>query len=501
MKSEPPDVLVPQSAQDPPGSQPHVFRTIIEPFRIKAVERIRMSTEVQRAQLIEHYGYNVFRLHADDVLIDLLTDSGTGAMSAAQWSALMRGDESYAGSPSYYRFESAVRELTGFPHVIPTHQGRAAERILFSVLCKKGDVVPNNTHFDTTRANIEYLGASAVDIPCAEAADHESDFPFKGNMDVRALTRLFEDVGPERIPLVVMTVTNNSGGGQPASLQNLKEVAAVCQHFGRPLYLDACRIAENAYFIKLQEEGQSERSVREIVAEMCALADGCTMSAKKDGLVNIGGFLATRNAEIARQERDLLILTEGYPTYGGLAGRDLEAIAVGLSEVVEEDYLHYRITSTRYLGDHLTREGVPILQPPGGHAIYIDATAFAPHLHALELPGISLSVDLYVLSGIRSVEIGTAMFGKHDAETGEEHPATQELVRLAIPRRVYTQSHIDYVVEAVVELHRRRESLRPFRIVEQAPFLRHFTARFAPTSSDGSRTGKEKSPQETRRVR
>jgi tryptophanase len=477
------DAKKPGSMMDGPGSQPYRFRTIIEPFRIKSVERIGMTTPQQRAHLIEHFDYNMFRLPADDVLIDLLTDSGTGAMSAAQWSAIMRGDESYAGSPSYYRFESAVRDLMGFPHVIPTHQGRAAERILFSVLCRKGDVVPNNTHFDTTRANVEYLGATAVDLPCAEAADRESDFPFKGNMDVEALVKLFDDIGPERVPLVVMTVTNNTGGGQPVSLKNLKEVAAVCRSYKRPLYLDACRIAENAYLIKLRERGQSDRPVRDIVADLCALADGCTMSAKKDGLVNIGGFLATRNAEIARQERDLLILTEGYPTYGGLAGRDLEAIAVGLSEVVEEDYLHYRITSTRYLGEHLTREGVPILQPPGGHAIYIDAARFAQHLQPLELPGVSLCVGLYVMAGIRAVEIGTAMFGRRDAETGEEHPATQELVRLAIPRRVYTQSHIDYVVEALAELYRRRDELRAFRIVEQAPFLRHFTARFEPAAS------------------
>lgn len=471
-----------EALMEGPG-RAHAFRTIIEPFRIKTVERIGMTTPQQRAQLIEHYGYNMFRIPAADVLIDLLTDSGTGAMSASQWSALMRGDESYAGSPSYYRFESAVRDLMGFPHVIPTHQGRAAERILFSVLCKAGDVVPNNTHFDTTRANVEYLGARAVDLPCAEAADHESDYPFKGNMDVEGLERLFEEVGRERIPLVVMTVTNNSGGGQPASLTNVKAVAAVCRKYERPLYLDACRIAENAYLIKLRERGQSERPVRDIVADLCALAEGCTMSAKKDGMVNIGGFLATRNGDIARQERDLLILTEGYPTYGGLAGRDLEAIAVGLSEVVEEDYLHYRITSTRYLGEHLAREGVPILKPPGGHAVYVDAALFAPHLRPLELPGISLCVGLYVLAGIRAVEIGTAMFGRHDPETGEEHPATQELVRLAIPRRVYTQSHIDYVVEALAELYRRRGQLRPYRIVEQAPFLRHFTARFEPTAS------------------
>ena len=462
------------------GDAPYRFSTIIEPFRIKAVERIAMTTPEERRTRLEEVGYNVFKLHSADVLIDLLTDSGTGAMSAEQWSALMRGDESYAGSPSFYSFEQAVRDLMGFPFVIPTHQGRAAERILFSVMCKRGDIVPNNTHFDTTRANIEFLGAEALDLPCSESLDPAAPHPFKGNMDVAALRRLFQERGPEHIPLVMVTVTNNSGGGQPLSLENMRAVSAVCREFGRPLYLDACRIAENAYLIKLREPGQAGRSVREIIGEMCALAAGCTFSAKKDGMANIGGFLATRDPEIARQEKDLLILTEGFPTYGGLAGRDLEAIAVGLEEVVQEDYLHYRIISTRYLGDHLTQAGVPIIQPPGGHAIYIDARGFAPHLRALDLPGISLCVDLYVLAGIRAVEIGTAMFGKHDPQSGAEQPAARELVRLAIPRRVYTQSHIDYVVEAMSELFRRRAQLRPFRIVEQAPFLRHFTATYAP---------------------
>ena len=463
-----------------PAAAPPRFHTIIEPFRIKSVERIRMTTPEERAERIQAVGYNVFRLRAEDVLIDLLTDSGTGAMSAEQWAAMMRGDESYAGSPSFYRFERTVRDLMGFPFVIPTHQGRAAERILFSVMCKPGDVVPNNTHFDTTRANVEHVGAMAVDFPCAESLDPTTDFPFKGNMDVAALEQAFERHGRERIPLVMMTVTNNSGGGQPVSLANLREVAAVCRRYDRPFYLDACRFAENAYFVKLREPGQRGRAVREIVAEMFSLADGCTMSAKKDGMVNIGGFLATRDPELARLEKDLLILTEGFPTYGGLAGRDLEAIAVGLEEVVEEDYLHYRIISTKYLGDHLVRDGVPILQPPGGHAIYLDAARFAPQLEPLDLPGVSICVDLYVLGGIRAVEIGTAMFGRHDPETGIEHPGPRELVRLAIPRRVYTQSHIDYVIEVVTELYRRRQSLRPFRFVEQEPVLRHFTASYTP---------------------
>ncbi len=455
-----------------------MFKTIIEPFRIKMVEHIRMTTESERRTLIADAGYNVFRLHSHDVLIDLLTDSGTGAMSAQQWAAMMRGDESYAGSPSFYRFEGAVQELMGFPLVIPTHQGRAAERILFSTLCKAGDIVPNNTHFDTTRANVEFCGAQAVDLPCRELADLSSEFPFKGNMDVKGLRAIFEKAGSEHIPLVMITVTNNSGGGQPVSMANMKEVAAVCRAFDRPLYLDACRISENAYFIKLRESGYAEKSVGHIVREMCDLADGCTMSAKKDAIVNIGGFLATRHAELAQQGKNLLILTEGFPTYGGLAGRDLEAMAVGLQEGMQEDYLQYRITSTGYLGDHLHQAGVPILRPPGGHAIYLDAARFVPHLQPLDLPGISLCVELYALGGIRAVEIGTAMFGKRNVETGEEEPGPRELVRLAIPRRVYTQSHVDYIVEVVEEVFRRRERLKPFRILEQAPFLRHFTAQY-----------------------
>ncbi len=458
----------------------HGFSTIIEPFRIKSVERIHMTTAGERGQKIAAAGYNVFLLAAEDVLIDLLTDSGTGAMSAEQWAALMRGDESYAGSPSFFRFARAVRDLMGFPHVIPTHQGRAAEHILFSVMCKPGDVVPNNTHFDTTRANVEKVGAVALDLPCAEAKTLDAALPFKGNMDVAGLTAAFEQHGRERIPLVMMTVTNNAAGGQPVSLENLRAVAAVCRRFERPLYLDACRFAENAYFIKLREPGQAARPVPDIVRDMCALADGCTMSAKKDGMANIGGFLATRNAALAQQEANLLILYEGFPTYGGLSGRDLEAVAVGLWEAVDEDYLEYRIASTRYLGEHLAAAGVPVVEPPGGHAVYLDARRFASHLAPWELPGISLCASLYVLAGIRAVEIGTAMMGRRDAATLKETAAPQELVRLAIPRRTYTQSHIDYVVEAVVELYRKRNDLKPFTIKEQAPFLRHFTARYAP---------------------
>ena len=456
------------------------FKTLIEPFRIKAVEPIRMTTPLERWDKIEAAGWNVFALHADDVLVDLLTDSGTGAMSSAQWAAVMRADESYAGSPSFYRFEAAVRSITGFEHVIPTHQGRAAERILFSVMCKPGDVVPNNTHFDTTRANVEFRGATALDLPCAESRDLRSSFPFKGNMDVEALERTFAEVGRERIPLVMMTVTNNSAGGQPVSLANLRAVAAVCRRHRRPLYLDAARFAENAWLVKQREPGCADMTPHQIAGAMFGLADGCTMSAKKDGMANIGGFLATRDADLARQEKDLLILTEGFPTYGGLAGRDLDAIAIGLEEALEEDYLEYRIASTRYLGDHLARAGIPIVEPPGGHAVYIDAAAFAPHLTPLDLPGISLTVELYRTGGIRGVEIGTAMFGRRDPATGAESPAPHELVRLALPRRVYTQSHVDYVIEVVAAVHERRAALEAFRFVSQAPFLRHFSARYAP---------------------
>lgn len=454
------------------------MRTIIEPFRIKSVEPIRMTTRAERETRLREAGFNVFLLKAEDVLIDLLTDSGTSAMSAAQWSALMRGDEAYAGSPSFYRFQDAVQDIFGFRHVLPTHQGRAAERILFSTMCRPGDVVPNNTHFDTTRANVEFAGARAVDLVIPEGRIPSAVHPFKGNMDVERLRALIAEIGRERIPLCMLTVTNNSGGGQPVSMRNVREVAAVCREHGIPLYIDACRFAENAYFIQLREEGYADRSPLEIARELFAHADGCTMSAKKDGLANIGGFLATNDDRLAQQERDLLILTEGFPTYGGLAGRDLEAIAVGLHEALDPDYLTYRITSTTYLGEHIAAGGVPIVQPPGGHAVYIDAAAFLPHVASLELPGQALVAELYREAGIRAVEIGTVMFGRRDPDTGEETPAPMELVRLAIPRRVYTQSHIDYVVEAVLNVWARREAIRGFRFAEQAPVLRHFTARF-----------------------
>lgn len=456
------------------------MRTIIEPFKIKAVEPIRMTTREEREERLRAAGYNVFLLHADDVLIDLLTDSGTSAMSSEQWAAVMRGDESYAGSRSFYRFERSIQNIFGFTHVLPTHQARAAERILCSVMLKKGDVVPNNSHFDTTRANIEYTGAEAVDLVIAEGRVPSARHPFKGNMDVARLEALIADVGRERIPFCMLTVTNNSGGGQPVAMANLRAVSEVCRRHQIPFYIDACRFAENAYFIKLREPGYADQSPLEIAQEMFSLADGCTMSAKKDGLANIGGFIATNDERLAAEGRNLLILTEGFPTYGGLAGRDLEAIAVGLEEALDPDYLQYRITSTAYLGEHLAREGVPIVQPPGGHAVYLDAAGFLPHIPPLELPGQALVAELYREAGIRAVEIGTVMFGKRDPATGEERPGPQELVRLAIPRRVYTQSHIDYVVEATLEVWGRRESLRGFRFTEQAPFLRHFTARFAP---------------------
>ena len=448
-------------------------KTIIEPFRIKSIEPIRWTTREQRENLLRAVHYNLFLLSADDVLIDLLTDSGTGAMSTHQWAGVMEGDESYAGSRSFDHFKRSVQDIFGFTHVIPTHQGRAAERILFNVMCRKGDVVPNNTHFDTTRANVEFVGAEAVDLQIPEARQPETRLPFKGNMDVAALEALIARVGRERIPLVMLTVTNNSGGGQPVSMENAKAVAAVCHRHGIPLYFDACRFAENAYFIKLREQGYADKTPKQIAHEMFALGDGCTMSAKKDGMANIGGFLCTNDEILARQEQNLLILTEGYPTYGGLAGRDLEAVAIGLQESLEEDYLRYRIASTAYLGNHIAEHGVPIVQPPGGHAIYIDAKAFLPHIPVQQFPGVALAAELYLEGGIRSVEIGSLMFAG---------AAQMELVRLAIPRRVYTQSHIDYVVEVILRVWERRSHIKGMRLTYEAPFLRHFTAHLEPVA-------------------
>jgi tyrosine phenol-lyase len=450
-------------------------KTIIEPFRIKSVEPIRWTTRKEREQHLRAAHYNLFLLPADDVLIDLLTDSGTGAMSTQQWAAIMLGDESYAGSRSFDHFRDSVQDIFGYQHVIPTHQGRAAERILFSVMCKKGDVVPNNTHFDTTRANIEFVGAEAADLPIPEARHPATRLPFKGNMDVAALEDLIARVGRERIPLVMLTVTNNSGGGQPVSMENARAVSAVCRKHGIPLYFDACRFAENAYFIKLREEGYAAKTPKQIAQEMFALGDGCTMSAKKDGMANIGGFLCTNDSVLAGQEKDLLILTEGYPTYGGLAGRDLEAIAVGVQESLEEDYLRYRIASTAYLGNHIAEQGVPIVQPPGGHAIYLDARAFLPHIPLEQFPGVALAAELYLEGGIRSVEIGTLMFGT---------AATMDLVRLAIPRRVYTQSHMDYVIEVILAVWKRREEIHGMHLTYEAPFLRHFTAHMEPVAAE-----------------
>ncbi len=460
------------------------FRTIIEPFRIHSTQAITFSTPEQREAALRRAGYNLFSLHADEVLIDLLTDSGTGAMSSRQWAAMMDGDESYAGSRSFYRFQDVVRELTGLKEVIPTHQGRAAERILFSVMVKPGQVVPNNTHFDTTRANIEYCGAEARDLVIPEGSIPAALHPFKGNMDVAALEATIREIGRERIPLVMVTVTNNSGGGQPVSLANLKAVRAVCDRYGIPFYLDACRFAENAYFIKVREPGYADHTPRQIAREMFALADGCTMSAKKDGLANIGGFLAMNDPDVARECRNLLILTEGFPTYGGLAGYDLEAVATGLEEVLDEDYLKYRLRSTAYLAEKAERVGVPVVQPPGGHAVYLDARALLPQIPPPHYPAQALAVELFRAGGVRGVEIGSVMFGKRHAD-GTESVAPMELVRLAVPRRTYTQSHVDYVVEVIADVARRKEQLRGYRILEQAQWLRHFTAKFEPISMVG----------------
>jgi len=455
------------------------MRTIIEPFKIKSVEPIKFTSREAREAILQRAFYNPFRIAAEDVLIDLLTDSGTSAMSSKQWAGIMDGDESYAGSRSFFRFEQMVRHLTGLKHIIPTHQGRAAERILFSIVGGKGKSIPNNTHFDTTRANVEFSGAEAVDCLNPTGLRPEVRADFKGNMDVDALERTIRAVGRDHVPLCMLTVTNNSGGGQPVSMQNIRETKALLSKYGIPLFLDACRFAENAYFIKKREPGYHEKSVREIAREMFSYVDGCTMSAKKDALVNIGGFLALNDDALAQQARNLLIVTEGFPTYGGLAGRDLEAMAQGLEEILDEDYLRYRIRSVEYLGEKLTAVGIPIVEPPGGHAIYIDAKRMLPHIPPGEYPGQAIVCELFRTGGIRSVEIGSVMFGRYDASGALISPA-MELVRLAIPRRVYTQSHIDYVVEVAEEVYRNRASLPGYRITEEAPVLRHFTAKFEP---------------------
>lgn len=449
--------------------------TIIEPFRIKSVEPLNFTTQEERREILKNAHHNLFLVHSDHVLIDLLTDSGTAAMSAKQWAGIMVGDESYAGSPSFFRFEAMTRKITGYKHIIPTHQGRAAEKILFSLLGGNGKYFVSNTHFDTTRGNIEYSGAEAVDFLTEAGKTPQLIADFKGNMDTVALEAFIQEKGAANIPLCIMTITNNSGGGQPVSMENIRETAALCRKYGIRFFIDACRFAENSYFIKLREKGYADKSVLEIAQETFALADGCTMSAKKDALVNTGGFLALGDDELALEAKNLLIITEGFPTYGGLAGRDLEAIAQGLEEVLDEDYLRYRLRSIEYMGEKLSAAGVPMILPTGGHAIYLDANAFLPQIPAKELPGVALANALYLEGGIRGVEIGSLMFGKYDADGGHVAPP-MELVRLAIPRRVYTQSHIDYVCEVIIAVFGKREQYSGYHINYQAPLLRHFTA-------------------------
>jgi len=455
------------------------MKTIIEPFRIKSVEPLRMTSVSEREFFLKKANYNLFALNSDDVLIDLLTDSGTSAMSTKQWAGIQIGDESYAGSPSFYRFERALKELAPFKHIIPTHQGRAAEKILFSILSdnKHDQIIPNNTHFDTTRANIESTGSQALDLVQQQGLDPQLDLPFKGDIDLIRLRDLLETKG-EQVPIVMLTITNNSGGGQPVSMENIRQTKALCQEFGKPLFLDACRFAENAYFIKLREVGYQDKTPKEIVQEIFSYADGMIMSAKKDALVNMGGWLALNDDDLAMKARNILILTEGFPTYGGLSGRDLEAMAVGLEEIVEEDYLHYRITSTAYFGNALDKLGIPIVKPVGGHAVYIDARAMLPHIDPHEYPGQALAIEMYLLGGIRSCEIGTVMFGQQP--DGSEKLAAMDLVRMAIPRRVYTQSHIDYCIECLAEIYANKNTLCGVSISWQPPMLRHFTCHFTP---------------------
>ncbi len=451
---------------------------IIEPFKIKSVEPINFTTPGYRRRAIEAAYYNLFLLKADDVLIDFLTDSGTAAMSSKQWAAIMDGDESYAGSRSFFKFEDRVKDITGLSYVIPTHQGRAAEKIVFTVMGGPGKVIPNNTHFDTTRANVEFSGSDAVDLPIPSALETGEYAPFKGDMDLDRLEDLIKTVGRDRIPLCMLTVTNNSVGGQPVSMKNIRETKALLSKYEIPLFLDACRFAENAFFIKQRESGYENKSVKDIAREMFSYADGCTMSAKKDALVNIGGFLALNDASLAEKARSLLIMTEGFPTYGGLAGRDLDAMAQGLDEVLDENYLKYRIRSIEYFGEKLQKSGVPVLVPTGGHAVFLDAKRFLPHIPPDAFPGQAISVELYLEGGIRSVEIGSVMFGKE--VDGHFKPAQLELVRLAVPRRVYTQSHIDFAAEAIIEVYKRRDRVPGYRMTYSPQYLRHFTAHFEP---------------------
>lgn len=455
------------------------FKTIIEPFRIKMVEPIVMSSSKQREKFLAEAHYNPFLLKSEQVIIDLLTDSGTSAMSQRQWSAMMLGDESYAGAHSWEKFEQTVHTLTGMPHILPTHQGRAAERILYSYIGKKGKYFFSNTHFDTTRANIEYSGATAIDLPTPKAKDHESDFHFKGNLDTNALEQSIAAYGAANVAAVILTITNNSGGGQPVSMENAQKVSEICKKHNILFVLDCCRIAENSYFIHHYEEGYKTKTYKAIAQEMFSLADAAIMSAKKDGLVNMGGFLALRDNKLAEECMQLLIITEGFTTYGGLSGRDMEAIAVGLEEVFSPDYLHYRISSTQYLGHNLKKMGVPVLYPIGGHAVYIDAAMLYPHIPSQEYPGQALVCELYKTGGVRCVEIGSVMFGKYDT-SGNLIPAPMELVRLAIPRRVYTQSHIDYVIEVFDHILQNCHQTKGLRITKEPQFLRHFTAHFEP---------------------
>lgn len=458
------------------------MKTIIEPFRIKSVEPLRFNTALERSQIIERAFYNPFLIHSEDVIIDLLTDSGTSAMSSKQWAGLMQGDESYACSPSFYHFENTVRRITGMEYIIPTHQGRAAENILFTLLGGKDKTVLSNTLFDTTRANIEFTGARGIDLPCPEGKIPSKPSAFKGNIDLDALQAHIKTIGPEKIPMVIMTVTNNSNGGQPVSMENIRNASLLCKQFQIPFFIDACRFAENCYFIKIREKAYATCSIEEIAREMFSYADGCTMSAKKDAFANIGGFLAMQNPDLAQKCRNLLVITEGFPTYGGLAGRDLEAIAIGLEEVLDEHYLQYRIRSIEYLAQKLMNQNIPIMQPAGGHAVYLDAKAFLPHIPVDQYPGQSLVCALYIEGGIRSVEIGSLMFGTYEVHSTSKVliPAKLELVRLAIPRRVYTQSHIDYVAEVIIEVWNKRNKLTGYAITEEAPLLRHFTAKLKP---------------------
>lgn len=454
------------------------MKTIIEPFRIKSVEPIHFTTREQRQRLLEEAFYNPFLLKAKDVLIDLLTDSGTSAMSSEQWAGIMRGDESYAGSESFFRFEQTIQELTVMPYIIPTHQGRASEKIVFTIAGGKGKFIISNTLFDTTRANIEFSGAEGIDIICSEGKNPAIPSPFKGNIDIAALQKTIIEKGADNIPMVMLTVTNNSGGGQPVSMANIKAAKKICTEYNIPLFIDACRFAENCYFIKLREEGYQNKTIKQIAQELFSYADGCTMSAKKDAFANIGGFIALHDKKFAEECRNLLVITEGFPTYGGLAGRDLEAIAIGIEEVMQEDYLKYRIRSIEYIGEKLEAEGIPFIKPTGGHALYLDAKSFLPHIPVQQYPGQALCAALYLEGGIRSVEIGSVMFGKKDS-AGNLIPAALELVRLAIPRRVYTQSHIDYVAEVIIETWQKKKSLKGLKIIYEAPMLRHFTARFS----------------------